>query len=454
MLTSPLVHGTLMKIVVPQRCRLLDQVKSRESWGPDRIRAYQEEKLREMIRYCWEHVPFYRRYWAGAISSPDEIQVIEDLQKLPVVTRQVFRDNVQDMLTTDKSVEYSEARTGGSTASPIIYQTNKLDDEYGWAQLYQGWTWAGWNVGEPFLVVGGESVGAGLGDNRNWKDWVINRWVTSGSNITLERTRHLVESPEFNEIRFIYGYPNSIRELCERMVELGARPPRIKGVVCTAEVMLPEVRARISEVLGGVPVLDQWGLGDGAQHGCESRMNDGLHVSWHRGILEILDDDDRQLTGLNESGRGVATSLLNTATPFVRYDTGDQLHWKSFEPSLSGVAWPRIGPVEGRTGDVIHLPSGRSIPMPGLTLVMRWLEGLRQYQFIQTGPASVTVRLDRGPTFSENEEGTIAFLNQRIAEDVNWTIVWDVPELTRNGKLLVIRNDWLRGLGLSRPPRT
>ena len=380
--------------------------------------------------------------------------MIEDLQKLPVVTRQVFRDNVQDMLTTDKSVEYSEARTGGSTASPIIYQTNKLDDEYGWAQLYQGWTWAGWNVGEPFLVVGGESVGAGLGDNRNWKDWVINRWVTSGSNITLERTRHLVESPEFNEIRFIYGYPNSIRELCERMVELGARPPRIKGVVCTAEVMLPEVRARISEVLGGVPVLDQWGLGDGAQHGCESRMNDGLHVSWHRGILEILDDDDRQQTGLNESGRGVATSLLNTATPFVRYDTGDQLHWKSFEPSLSGVAWPRIGPVEGRTGDVIHLPSGRSIPMPGLTLVMRWLEGLRQYQFIQTGPASVTVRLDRGPTFSENEEGTIAFLNQRIAEDVNWTIVWDVPELTRNGKLLVIRNDWLRGLGLSRPPRT
>ena len=62
MLTSPLVHGTLMKIVVPQRCKLLDQVKSRESWGADRIRAYQEEKLREMIHYCWNHVPFYRKH--------------------------------------------------------------------------------------------------------------------------------------------------------------------------------------------------------------------------------------------------------------------------------------------------------------------------------------------------------------------------------------------------------
>ena len=117
--------------------------------------------------------------------------------------------------------------------------------------------------------------------------------------------------------------------------------------------------------------------------------------------------------------------MLNLATPFVRYDTGDQLHWKSFEPSASGIAWPRIGPVEGRTGDVIHLPSGRSIPMPGLTLVMRWLEGLRQYQFIQTGPASVTVRLDRGPRLCAERSGDRRLPEPADRPDVNWTIVWD-----------------------------
>jgi len=452
MSSSYLLHSLLMRAAVPQRVRLLNLVRSRESWGPEAVRAYQEEKLRETIRYCWQYVPFYRRHWKGHLDDPRDIRTLEDLQKLPIVSRQLFRENVAEIITTDRTIKYTEGRTGGSTASPIIYKTTHHDDEFAWAQLYSGWHWAGWRFGEPFLIVGGESVGVGIGDRRTRNDWIINRWVTSGSNITMARTRHLVDSTVFRRATFIYGYPNSIRELCERLSELGARPPRVRGVVCTAEVMLPEVRDRISEVLGGVPVLDQWGLGDGAQHACESSVNDGLHVSFHRGILEIVDDQDRQLWGIKQTGRGLATSLTNLATPFVRYETGDQVHWHSFDAAATGVGWPRIGPIEGRIGDVIHLPSGRSIPMPGLTLVMRWLEGLKHFQLIQTGPNAVTVRLDRDVGYKLSEAETLAFLRQRIAPDVDWSIVWDAPELTRNGKLLVIRNDWLRKQGLTRPP--
>jgi phenylacetate-CoA ligase len=449
---SDAFHRGLIHAALPERMRLFSLVKRREAWGPDPIREYQQEKLAEIIRYCWQHVPFYRRHWKGHLDDPRDIRTLEDLQRLPIVTRDQFRDHLAELITTDASVKHAESRTGGSTASPIIYRTTRFDDQFAWAQLYSGWTWAGWKVGEPLLAVGGESIGVGLGDRRTWKDWVINRWVSSGSNITLPRTRQLVDSTAFKRITLIYGYPNSIRELCERLAELGARPPRLRGVVCTAEVMLPEVRARIAEVLGGVPVLDQWGLNDGAQHACESVEQDGLHVSFHRGILEIVDDRDRQIWDVRQPGRGLATSLTNVATPFVRYETGDQIHWHSFAPAATGVAWPRIGAIEGRIGDVIHLSSGRSIPMPGLTLVMRWLEGVKHYQFIQTGPDAVTVRLDRGTGFSLSEPDTIAFLKQRIAPDVEWTIVWGPPELTPNRKMLVIRNDWLRKQGLTRPP--
>jgi phenylacetate-CoA ligase len=108
--------------------------------------------------------------------------------------------------------------------------------------------------------------------------------------------------------------------------------------------------------------------------------------------------------------------------------------------------------VDGRTGDVIYLPTGRSIAMPGLTLVMRWLDGLRQYQFIQTNPHQVAVRLERGEDFKLSDEEVIAFLRQKIAPEIDWQITWGAPELTRNDKLLIIRNDWLRQQGLTRPP--
>src|SRR3989442_1481154 len=331
-----------MRVLTPERARLLRLIKNRESWDPDRIRTYQEERLRGIIRYCWDYVPFYREHWQGHLAAPRDVRAIEDWARLPPVTRQLFREHAREFVTTKASVKSTEARSGGSTASPVIYRTTRHDDEFASAQLYNGWTWAGWRMGEPFLGVGGEPVGVGLGDKRNWREW---------------------------------------------------------------------------------------------------------------GILEMVDAANQPFTTLHQPGYGLATSLTNLATPFVRYETGDRIHWHSFAPSPLGIAWPRIGQVEGRIGDVIHLSTGRSIPMPGLTLVMRWMEGLKHYQFIQTGPDAVTVRLDRGPDFTLTENDAKLFLRRRIAEEVNWTVEWGPPELTQSRKLLVIRNDWLRRQGLARPPQ-
>ncbi|TMQ77790.1 phenylacetate--CoA ligase family protein [Candidatus Accumulibacter phosphatis] len=419
-------------------------MKSRFGWDEKRIRAYQEERLRSIIGYCWEHVPYYRSHWTGSIKGPEDIRSIEDLQRLPLLTKADVRENQAALTTTDPRVKSTLARTGGSTGQPVIFRMTQADEQLAWAQMYIGWAWAGWRLGDPFLVVGGESVGVGKGDNRTRNDKLMNRWVSSGSNITRERTLALVASPQFKRIRLIYGYPNSIRELCEHLADLGVRPPALQGVICTAEVMRQEVRDRIAKVLGVTRVLDQYGLNDGGLHACEGPEQNGLHLSFHRGALEILDDQNRQITDLNVTGRAVATTLTNLATPFIRYETGDRLHWHSKEPSPNGVHWPRIGPVDGRTGDVIHLTSGRSIAMPGLTLVMRWIDGLTSYQFIQTGPDAVTVRVQRADSFSMTEAQLVEYLSQHIAEEIGWTIEWGAPELTRNGKLLIVRNDWLQ----------
>jgi len=447
-----LIHSACLQLLVPARVRLMKDIASRARWGEAEIRVYQEQKLRELVRYCWEYVPFYRSRWKSAISGPEEIQRIEDLQRIPILTKDEFREELTSITTTHPRLQGQPARTGGSTGRPTIFRMTKDDEELAWAQMYVGWTWAGWRVGAPFLVVGGESVGVGLGDRRTRNDWIVNRWVTSGSNLTPERAKVLAGSPHFDRIEFIYGYPNSIRELGELLLELKARPARLRSIVCTAEVMRPEVRQRISETFGEVPVRDQYGLNDGGLLAVEGPEADGLHLFFHRGILEILDEVNRPITELGRSGRAVATTITNYATPFVRYETGDDVHWKTREPSLSGVAWPRIGPVDGRTGDVIFLPSGRRIAMPGLTLVMRWIEGLHAYQFVQTGPRAVTARLQKGPQFRMSDEELVAFLKSRIADEINWTVVSGSPELTQNQKLLVIRNDWLRRQGLTRPP--
>ena len=440
---NPLIHKAMIIAAVPKRIGLFTQMKGRIHWTPAQIQQFQEEQLQKIMAYSWQHVPFYRSHWKGVIDDPRAIQTIADLQQLPLLTKDHVRDNLDALTTTDPSVKSTPARTGGSTGRPIIFRMTDIDEQLAWAHMYVGWSWAGYKIGDPFLVVGGESVGVGLGDKRTFRDKVINRWVNSGSNMTLERAQALVASPHFNKIRLIYGYPNSIRELCEYLAQLNARPADLKGVVCTAEVMRPEVRERIQQVLG-VKVLDQYGLNDGGLHACEGPEQDGLHLSFHRGILEVLDEQNQQIQALGQTGRAVATLFSNLAMPFIRYETGDRVHWHSREPAASGVCWPRIGPVDGRAGDVLHFPSGRKVPMPGLTLVMSWIDGLDSYQFIQTAADAITVRLARGPGFTWDEARVLQYLRDKIGDEVQWTIVWAAPELTQNGKLLIIRNDWLK----------
>jgi len=443
-----------MQALVPRRLALLRFIRRCETWDAGKIRNHQEAKLRSLIKYCWEYIPYYRSTWRKHISSPEDIRRLEDLGQLPVLSKDDLRDNLQDLTTTASFIKSTPARSGGSTGKPSIFRMTRYDEEMAWAQMYTAWNWAGWRVGAPFLAVGGESVGVGLSDNRTWKDWIVNRWVSSGSNLTLERTKKLAASPHFHRFRFLYGYPSAIRELCDLLNVIGDRPRSLRGVVCTAEVMRPEVRDDISRYLGGVPVYDQYGMNDGGLFAAEGPDRDGLHVFFVRSFLEIADGDGRQITEIGRSGRALATSLTNCATPFVRYETGDQLHWHSRETSASGICWPRIGQVDGRTGDVIYLPSGRRIAMPGLTLVMRWVEGLRQYQFIQSGPKSVTARLERGVNFTLSEPDVLNYLRAKISDEIDWKIVWGGPELTQNQKVLIIRNDWLRSLGLQRPSTT
>ena len=445
---NPLIHKAMIIAAVPRRIGLFEQMKRRTNWTPAQIQQFQEEQLQKIMAYSWQHVPFYRSHWKGVIDDPRAIKTIADLQRLPLLTKDHVRDNLDALTTTDPKVKSTPARTGGSTGRPIIFRMTDIDEQLAWAHMYVGWSWAGYRIGDPFLVVGGESVGVGLGDKRTFRDKVINRWVNSGSNMTLDRAKALVASPHFHQITLLYGYPNSIRELCEYLAQLNAKPASLKGVVCTAEVMRPEVRERIQQVLG-VKVLDQYGLNDGGLHACEGREQDGLHLSFHRGILEVLDNQNVQIQALGQTGRAVATLFSNLAMPFIRYETGDRVHWHNREPSASGVCWPRIGPVDGRAGDVLHFPNGRKVPMPGLTLVMRWIDGLDSYQFIQTAADAVTVRLARGPGFAWDEARVLQYLRDKIGDEVQWTIVWSAPELTQNGKLLIIRNDWLKAVAAS-----
>ena len=73
--------------------RRLQELVDSEKWSASEIEAYQNEKLRSLIRHAYDNVPYYRERWKALKISPDDIRSRDDLHKLPVLTKEEIRQN-------------------------------------------------------------------------------------------------------------------------------------------------------------------------------------------------------------------------------------------------------------------------------------------------------------------------------------------------------------------------
>ena len=131
-------------------------------------------------------------------------------------------------------------------------------------------------------------------------------------------------------------------------------------------------------------------------------MHKGLHIDMERSILEIVDEDGKQI--FDKPGKILATSLFNYALPFIRYDTGD-LGIISSKKCPCGRESLLLKEVVGRTTDSLIL-NGITIGSPVLTVLMGRFD-IEQYQIVQESGNSITIKIVKGQTFSEKDENFI-----------------------------------------------
>ena len=99
----------------------------------------------------------------------------------------------------------------------------------------------------------------------------------------------------------------------------------------------------------------------------------------------------------------VVTDLHNLAMPFIRYATGDLATAAGDSPCACGRGLPRIASVEGRTSDTLEDGEGHRVSGIALmTLFVDLAPAVRQYQAVQRGDRSLTVRVVPSPRFDDS----------------------------------------------------
>jgi len=373
----PLIHRETMK-------RLYFYEKS-QWWNPTKLRELQEKKIRKMIRYAYNNVPYYRKIFKDINLQPEDIQKREDLAKIPVLTHQDVRQNLDDLTSAEKpKSSLFRCQTTGTTGHPLILYKDKSELGSSKACLYRGWKWCGYQIGEKKALIWGRrlktSKYASL--KKNLKQYLlrslfIGAWDLSEEKIEFSIKRLLAANPTF-----LSGYVSAIYLYADFVNRRGSNIKfNLKGVSTTAEPLLGFQRREIAKAFQ-CDVFDQYGCGEVNSLGFECEEHMGLHVPIERVHIEFLGLKDDSPASEGERGRVVVTCLENYGMPFIRYDTED-LGIKREEFCTCGRKLPLMDQITGRTLDLIKLPNGKVI-YPGFFMyVLEELEWIAKYGIIQ-----------------------------------------------------------------------
>lgn len=380
-------------------------------WSRESLVELQNNKLRALISHAYNKVPYYRRVFDERGLSAKDIQTVDDLPKLPILTKHLMRQNFTDLTAQDHRKQRPMlVYTSGSTGEPLRFYFTMDAFSMGWACLFRSWGWAGYRLGDKRATIAGSALAPSHISLRNKTRYCLERNLcVSSFGLTADRLEwHAGRIARFSP-RYLRGYPSTIALLAEYLIRQGRSDIRPRAVFTTAESLLPSQR-RVIEAAFGCEVLDQYGLNDGGAMAGECSTHEGYHIAVERAVVEVCDAVGRSV-GLGEEGEIITTDLHNYAMPFIRFATGDMVVMGD-SPCSCGRMAPLVKSILGRRTSYLVLNDGTTVPGLPATDVLDDVEQeapgtIRQYQVVQEVAGRVRVKVVKGAHYTDRDSERI-----------------------------------------------
>ncbi len=325
------------------------------------LEALQLERLKRMVNYCYENVPFYHERLEKAGVTGDKIKTLSDIQYIPFTTKDDIRDNYPfHMLATPMKKIVRIHASSGTTGKPTVGAYTRRDLDL-WSDhvarvaaasgaceedIFQISFGYGLFTGALGLHYGLEKIGATVipasSGNTAKQLMMFRDFGVTGLVATPSYALYLGEMVKES------GYPRDAYKL--RLGLLGSEG-------CTEEM-----REQIEKNLG-IFVTDNYGMtelgGPGVSGECEYRC--GLHFAEDAFLPEIIDTETGMQKAPGESGELVVTTLLREGMPVLRYRTKD-ITRLNYEPCRCGRTHVRMDKVTGRTDDMMIIKGVNVFP--------------------------------------------------------------------------------------------
>lgn len=342
-----------------------------------------KDHLIQLLEHCKENVPYYSRIMKGLgesyINDP-----LKYLESFPVLTKEIIRENFDDLKTKDLSNRnWFITSSGGSTGEPV-----KVIHDYEFAarasaiqQLFSYLT--GREIGESEVYLWG-SHNEIVDSRENWKlklaNYLTNTVFFNVFSMSNQMMQEIINYLNHKQPKLIIAYAESITEIARFIEKENIKIRPQNAIITSADTLFPSMREKIEKVFQ-CKVFNRYGSREIGNIACERPGIEGLWVAPWGNYVEVLDNNKKRVTD-GEYGEFYVTSLMNYSMPMIRYkieDYGALMENATNRPEAFGQL---IKEITGRTVNLFRTENGYCHPGYFFTLLFDkpWI---KNYQIIQ-----------------------------------------------------------------------
>lgn len=299
----------------------LKEVDSFYKLSIEKKREIQLVKLRELLKYSYENVPYYKELFdLNNISY--NIKSFDEFEKIPFLTKDILRNNIEKFISK-VDIKKIKLTTGGTTGMPLEFyldntvnmQENCFVDYY-WKKYSKDYK----NTSKIVILRGN------IPKNGKIFEKIGNKLIMSSFKLNqMTIDKYLKKIIDFQP-EYLHIYPSSLNILAEYIlkedVELNLK--NLKGIFSSSETLSDYQKQNIEKAFKCI-ICDLYGNSERnviAFNNIEEDKNYKLDLLY--GYTEILSEENKNIMLVNKSkGEIVATSFWNKSMPLIRYKTGD-----------------------------------------------------------------------------------------------------------------------------------
>lgn len=398
--------------------------------SPEMLVRFQNQRLQAVVNHAYQHIPYYRDLFRELKLKPEHIQSKQDLEKLPLLTKEVVVANFDRIISTRKRNFLCKiATTSGTTGSPARFVRSFESINFENAMIWRQWRAAG-DIGKRRITLRGEVVvPMSQAEAPFWRYNPANRdLLMCGFHLSDKTGDAYLQKILAFRPQILSSYPSNAYALA-KLFRKRQINYRFDAIFTSSETFSPGLKRFVEDTFQA-KVYDWYGQSErvAAIGHC---VDGNYHIQEDYSLVELVP--------AGKQYEIVGTHLFNEVMPLLRYKTGDLVK-PDERPCSCGSHFRTVEAIDGRACNYILTPEGYRIS--AANHIFHGVDNIVEGQLYQERQDCLIIKVVAGQDFSEENRTTLIQNARENTSDRMQIVVEEVEGIRRgpNGKFQSIVN--------------